>query len=620
MTNMLRFAMPITARLTIFGVIIVCAAIAASLYLSYQSAKQQMTGQAQSSLATNLGLLKELMLSKGEPSVDGDRLLFGQEVANNNFAAVDRVKAIAGGVATIFLGDLRIATNVQTADGKRAVGTKLAQGPAYDSVFKNRKTYTGPVTILGHSYLAIYEPILRKSDNSVIGIYFVGIKQSEYFSSVEEMLKYGVMVGIFMAVIAGLAFYLMVLRMMRPLRDLTNVVHNVANGNLEDAIPEPKIKDEIAKITDAVIVLRNAAIEKARLEQDGVAQMRAVEDARAESDQERRRASEWQQQQTQELERIVAVLAKALEDLSEGDLTSAITTDMPPRFEALSSNFNKTVDRLSEVVHAIQTTARDVGTAMSEIGVGAGNLASRTEEQASALASITATSDGMTGIVRKTATSCRQLETMASGAIEAAEGGRAVAGQTGEAMTRIEASSRKISEITQMIDDIAFQTNLLALNAAVEAARAGEAGKGFAVVASEVRVLAQRSGEAARDIAKLIATSNAEVSEGVKLAKAAGEALEDIVQANRRVAETVVDISSSAVQQTNEIDGMSQALTQLDDMTQQNAALSEESAAAAGLLDRRVKELNNLVAVFRTNAAASVKTGGQAAWGYAKAS
>ncbi|WP_293862906.1 methyl-accepting chemotaxis protein [uncultured Alsobacter sp.] len=186
----------------------------------------------------------------------------------------------------------------------------------------------------------------------------------------------------------------------------------------------------------------------------------------------------------------------------------------------------------------------------------------------------------------------------------AEDGGRTVKTAV-EAMAKIEQVSSKITDITAVIDEIAFQTNLLALNAAVEAARAGDAGKGFAVVASEVRTLAQRAGEAARDIKDLIGTSVNEVAEGVKLVNAAGKVLDRIVSASNEAAATVGDISAAASEQASGIDEMSQAIAHLDGMTQQNAALAEESSASATTLGQQVERLSDLVAQFKTPAAAA---------------
>jgi methyl-accepting chemotaxis protein len=184
--------------------------------------------------------------------------------------------------------------------------------------------------------------------------------------------------------------------------------------------------------------------------------------------------------------------------------------------------------------------------------------------------------------------------------MQAAQSGGTIAAEAVDAMARIETASQKISDIIRVIDDIAFQTNLLALNAAVEAARAGDAGKGFAVVASEVRTLAQRSGAAAKDISGLISSSNAEVGEGVKLVRQAGEQLTRILDASQKVASTIADISAASGEQASGIDEMSQAVAHLDEMTQANAALAEQSAASAGSLSGKIDQLNDLVAAFRT--------------------
>ena len=238
--------------------------------------------------------------------------------------------------------------------------------------------------------------------------------------------------------------------------------------------------------------------------------------------------------------------------------------------------------------------------AAREINMGADDLSKRTEEQASSLEETAATTEELAASVKASAQASRQAAAIATEAMEAAQNGGAIAGQAVDAMARIETASQKISDIIRVIDDIAFQTNLLALNAAVEAARAGDAGKGFAVVASEVRTLAQRSSSAAKDISALISSSNNEVGEGVKLVRQAGEALEQILTASKKVASTIAEISAASSEQASGIDEMSQAVAHLDEMTQQNAALSEQSAASAGSLSSRIGQLNDLVAAFRT--------------------
>jgi methyl-accepting chemotaxis protein len=301
--------------------------------------------------------------------------------------------------------------------------------------------------------------------------------------------------------------------------------------------------------------------------------------------------------------------AGALQAIAGGDLTSRVETGYRGRFADLKAAINETVDRLSQTVATIQVTAADVGLAAREINMGADDLSKRTEEQASSLEETAATTEELAASVKASAQGSKDAARIADDAMQAAENGGAIAGQAVEAMARIESASQKISDIIRVIDDIAFQTNLLALNAAVEAARAGDAGKGFAVVASEVRTLAQRSSDAAKDISTLISSSNGEVEQGVKLVRQAGEQLAHILQASQKVASTIAEISAASGEQANGIDEMSQAVAHLDEMTQQNAALAEQSAASAGALSGRIGQLNDLVAQFRTGREAQGQQG-----------
>ncbi|WP_460448873.1 methyl-accepting chemotaxis protein [Alsobacter sp. SYSU BS001988] len=286
--------------------------------------------------------------------------------------------------------------------------------------------------------------------------------------------------------------------------------------------------------------------------------------------------------------------------VAAGDLTQPITQRYGGKLGDLKEALNETIARLADAVTTIQTTAIDVATASREINSGADDLSRRTEEQASSLEQTAATTEELAASVKASAQSSRQAVDLAEEATRVAQTGGQIVNEAVEAMARIEAASQKISDITSVIDDIAFQTNLLALNAAVEAARAGEAGKGFAVVASEVRTLAQRSSEAAKDITGLITSSSSEVAQGVKLVRSAGDTLGRIVEASQKVAGTVSEISSASTEQASGIDEMSQAVAHMDEMTQQNAALAEQSAASAGALTSQLQRLNDLVATFRT--------------------
>ncbi|TCR65023.1 methyl-accepting chemotaxis protein [Bosea sp. BK604] len=414
----------------------------------------------------------------------------------------------------------------------------------------------------------------------------------------------------------------------RPLVDLGKIMERLTAGETQVEVPHVARKDEIGTMARAVAVLRQSteqvAILQAEERESTARRIRQAESmalvvtdvgevvaAAAAGDFSARLQIEDADQQMQQLiagiNEINAVVdsattefAEALQAVAAGDLTSRIETGYRGRFANLKDAINETVDRLSATVRTIQVTASDVGLAAREINLGADDLSKRTEEQASSLEETAATTEELAASVKASAQASKQASTISGEAMRAAEQGGAIAGQAVEAMARIESASKKISDIIRVIDDIAFQTNLLALNAAVEAARAGDAGKGFAVVASEVRTLAQRSGEAAKDISALISSSNAEVNEGVTLVRQAGAALTEILQASQKVAATIADISTASGEQANGIDEMSQAVAHLDEMTQQNAALAEQSAASAASLSSRIGELNTLVAAFKT--------------------
>jgi methyl-accepting chemotaxis protein len=292
--------------------------------------------------------------------------------------------------------------------------------------------------------------------------------------------------------------------------------------------------------------------------------------------------------------------AQTIGAVAQGDLTRSVTADYKGRFGEVKDAINETTSKLAQLVRTIQSTTLDVAASAKEITSGSDDLSQRTESQAASLEETAATTEELAASVKASAQASRNAVSLADEAMKVAVNGGDIVKQAVDAMARIEQASRKISDITGVIDEIAFQTNLLALNAAVEAARAGDAGKGFAVVASEVRSLAQRSSEAAKDISGLIQSSTGEVSQGVQLVRSAGDALHEIVEASRKVSGTVSEISTAASEQANGIDEMSQTVAQMDEMTQQNAALAEQSAASAVSLNDQISRLNALVATFRT--------------------
>jgi methyl-accepting chemotaxis protein len=302
--------------------------------------------------------------------------------------------------------------------------------------------------------------------------------------------------------------------------------------------------------------------------------------------------------------RIVAWLRSGLQSLAAGDLLFRLD-DYSADYRMVRDEFNDTMDRLLETIKATRYGIGEVANASAEISTSTTDLSQRTEEQAASLEQTSASMEQISSTVKQNAEHAHQAKTSAANTCEVAGRGGEVVAKSVAAMGKIEESARKISDIIGVIDEIARQTNLLALNAAVEAARAGEAGRGFAVVASEVRSLAQRSSQAAKDIKDLITSSNDQVKDGVELVNRAGSALTEIVDSIKAVAEIVADIANASAEQADGIDQINKALTQMDEMTQQNSALVEENAATAKTLESQTAAMSEQVAYFKVEAEAA---------------
>jgi methyl-accepting chemotaxis protein len=284
--------------------------------------------------------------------------------------------------------------------------------------------------------------------------------------------------------------------------------------------------------------------------------------------------------------------------LAEGDLTQAIDANYQGEFGELAESINSSIENLYKMVQEIRGACTSISSAASEIAQGNTDLSQRTEEQASSLEETASSMEEMTGTVKQNADNARQANQLASAAREQAERGGEVVKRAVGAMSEINSSSKKISDIIGVIDEIAFQTNLLALNAAVEAARAGEQGRGFAVVAGEVRNLAQRSAGAAKEIKSLIKDSVEKVDEGSKLVDESGDTLEEIVTAVKKVSDIIAEIAAAGQEQSSGIEQVNKAVMQMDEMTQQNAALVEEAASASESMEEQAKSLQQLVSFF----------------------
>jgi methyl-accepting chemotaxis protein len=443
-------------------------------------------------------------------------------------------------------------------------------------------------------------------------------------------------VDVVVLMLLALGIVTIIRNMVSPLVRITAVMRSMANGNSAETIPSTDRHDEIGEMAKALVVFRDAALEKSRLESAARDQQKQAEAERAVASAKLMNefdaavggvvraamAGDFSQRVplagkegairnlADALNTMCDNLGKAFNDvvrmfgaLSEGDLTQRITADYQGGFATLKQNANTTAQRLSETVTEIKAAAGEVSSASAEIATSTTDLSQRTEQQATSLERTSAAMEEITVTVRKNAENAQQASERASRTREAAQRGGQVVTSAVEAMAGIDEASRKMSDIISVIDEIARQTNLLALNAAVEAARAGEAGRGFAVVATEVRSLAQRSSQAAKDISGLITNSSGQVKGGVELVNRAGTALNEIVESIKGVADIVTDIATASAEQATGLDQIKEALSQMDQATQQNSALVEENAATAKTLADQSGTMGEQVSFFRTEAA-----------------
>ena len=431
-----------------------------------------------------------------------------------------------------------------------------------------------------------------------------GVATGVYMDDLNSMLwSQAAIIGSFMLVAAlatlGMAFFV-VRGITAPVNALTGVMDRLAAGDNTVEVPAVARKDEIGQMAQAVLVFKEAAIEKLRLEGRS-------DEERATNEAERSRNEADKARSAEEDHVVMTALAEGLSALAAGDLTHRVTTSFSPKSQKLKDDFNRTAQQLQETMLTITGAIGGMRSGTSEVSQAADDLSRRTEQQAASLEQTAAALDQITATVKTTADGAYRASQVTGEARVGAEKSGAVVREAVQAMAQIEKSSQQISQIIGVIDEIAFQTNLLALNAGVEAARAGEAGKGFAVVASEVRALAQRSAEAAKEIKDLISTSTQQVEQGVDLVGHTGAALEKIVVQVAEITSLVSEIAASAREQSTGLAEVNSAVNQMDQVTQQNAAMVEQSTAASHNLAQEAEELARLVSQFRlgTHAPAS---------------
>ena len=404
------------------------------------------------------------------------------------------------------------------------------------------------------------------------------------------------LVALVSAIAAGaLTAWISQAKIATPLARLAVQMQALAGGDLDVEIGGNDRRDEIGDMARAVQVFKDHAIQRLELESAALASRDTVEAERQRASGERARAASAQTE-------VVRRLGDALNALAGGDLTIRLSDGFAPEFAKIKDDFNAAAERLKSTVVAVVASADAIQTGTQEISAASDSLSQRTEQQAASLEQTAAALEQITATMKKSAEGATHAREVVAAADRDAKASSQIVRRAVDAMDGISKSSEQISQIIGVIDEIAFQTNLLALNAGVEAARAGESGRGFAVVASEVRALALRSAEAAKEIKSLISASTTQVEAGVKLVADTGNSLERIVAEVSRINEIVNEIAAGAKEQANGLGEVNGAVNQMDQVTQENAAMVEQSTAATQALGRETAQLANLVAQFHVGA------------------
>ncbi len=383
----------------------------------------------------------------------------------------------------------------------------------------------------------------------------------------------------------------------RPLRKLIDAMSRLANGFVDSEVPVLDRNDEIGQMAKAVLVFRDTAVANIRLE-------RSAADARLRAEEERQKSEE--EALAKERARVSSLIGAGMAKLADKDLTFRLEDELPQAYATLRIDFNHAMEQLEAAMVAVHSTSTTITSGAQEISTAADDLSKRTEQQAASLEETAAALDQITATSKKAAEGADHARQVVTIAKQDAEKTGEVVRRTVEAMGGIEKSAQKINQIIGVIDEIAFQTNLLALNAGVEAARAGEAGRGFAVVASEVRALAQRSADAAKEIKSLISASSGQVAEGVNLVAETGKALVRILEQVNDINKVVIDISAGAQEQATGLTQVNTAINQMDQVTQQNAAMVEETTAISHSLSQETGQLVDLISQFRVSGSVEV--------------
>ena len=483
-------ALSLPARVSLLSTVLLVLATTILGWLLLAQMRTELQVRATIALDSNLRLLKQALADEGGGaafSVRDGHLYVGSHEIDAADPAVDRVRTIIGGTATVFQGDTRVATNVTKPDGTRAIGTTLAPGPAYEAVLHHGMSYRGKVDVLGTPTLAHYEPV-RDASGSTVGILYVGVKQADFLATLDALTHQAVIVGILVTLVSVGVLWLALRRALLPLESLRVAMGRLAKGNVDAAVPSTDRRDEIGAMAGAVHVFRDSLIRMRVLEEE-------TSLARAGVEAQRRAAM---REMAHEFETAVSGIV---------DTVRSSASTMQSTAQSMAGTAAQT---------AAQSTT--VAAAAAEAGTNVTRVATAAEQLGASLAEIGRQVDGSAAL--------------AQAAVAQAE-------ETAALVRNLSTAAAEIGDVAGMVSRIAGQTNLLALNATIEAARAGEAGRGFAVVAAEVKALAGQTTLATKEITGQIARIQGSTRDAVVVIEGIRTRIQEISSASTTIATAV---------------------------------------------------------------------------------
>jgi methyl-accepting chemotaxis protein len=531
--------------------------------LMVESAREQGTER----LDTNMRVAWSVLQANGlNFNLHEGQLRAGDTVLSGNNATADRIKELVGGMATIFMEDLPVATNVMLDDGSRALGSRFEAGPVRDAILVEGKSWRGQINILGTDYFAGYDPI-RNSDGKVIGILFVGFPASDFNAQVNRVSWQVLIVALLVTAIAAALCRREAMRLFRPLEGATRTMLRLAEDHHDIEIENLDRPDEIGDMARALLVFRDAAAarEAADTEQRGV----------------------------------VAALGGGLAQLSSGDLTAEIVDRFPESYEGLRGNYNSALAGLRGLIASAGSSTATIRGGAFEIAQACEDLARRTEASAASLEQSSAALLEIDGNLRTGANAAIETVGRADLAIATVNDGRDIAAEAVDAMRRVSDSATNIDGVIEGLDKIAFQTRVLAMNAAIEAGRAGEEGRGFAVVADLVSALAMRSEAEARTAREQLTVTQAEIVSALGAVERVDGAFENIAGDVGQVHLLLGGMAKGNRASSSSVSEVTAAIGAMNLATQQNAAMVEQASAAARSLTQEVDRLTARTALFK---------------------